>query len=266
MSLSDESMVLHHLKIYRLLHRYVLIAAGLAAANGGCVAGSLATDTGVRPPGFQWSTAKRQQVHVGEEVRFDFVLHDWADNLLNPLGMADYCATVIQGERIEVDAGPSGHFQFRYRFDDVAPGERINIRVDAYRQRGDRDYMYVRDRWLHTLNPLDQPDRRVASASIRLTAYRAAIELSIVRPPDDLDPDTGVLRLHKRDGSTKSFFVDRPGRRGFTVDGPTADGYYYFRLQPRGNELNTSGTTRVEIEVYDLSGRPHYAETILDTP
>lgn len=255
-----------YLNISRLQTCSLFVAFGLAGTNAGCVAGSLATDTGFRPPGFEWSVDTEQQVHVGEEVRFDFVLHDWSKNLLNPIGIADYCATIVQGERIEVDAQPSGHFQFSHKFDGLTPGERINIRVDAYRQRDDRDFMYIRDRWIHTPNSHNLDDKRVASASIRLTVYAAAIELSIVRPPDDLDPETGVLRIRRTDGSTKSFFIDRPGRRGFTVDGPTVDGYYRFRFRPRGNELNSSGTTAVEIEVYDLSGNPHYAETILDTP
>ncbi|MCH8139173.1 MAG: hypothetical protein IH926_09540, partial [Proteobacteria bacterium] len=56
-------------------------------------------------------------VHVGEEVRFDFVLHDARKRPLSPLGLVDYCVTYLDGERVEIDSTPDGHFSFSHKFD-----------------------------------------------------------------------------------------------------------------------------------------------------
>lgn len=233
----------------------------------GCVSGSLASNTGPRPAGFAWSLARRQMVHVGEQVEFDFVLQDWARNFVSPLGVADYCVAFVGGERIETEPDVHGHFRFSYVFADLRAGEQVVVKATPYQTRGSRDYMKVRGRWIAGDSPYDQPDKAVAWAdAIRLVAYQVPIELSIARPANDVDPQTGVLKIRRADGSTTSVFIDRPDRPGFTIDGPEPDGYYRVFYQPRDNELNEIGTTDVEFVIYDTLGQRHYAGMTLDTP
>ena len=244
-------------------------AAGGPAAMvllGGCVSASLATNTGPRPPGQHWSTAPIQQVHCGEEVRFDFVLVDPRGRLLNPLGLADYCVAFIGAERFEADPEPNGHFRFVYSFDRIQPGATIPVRADAYRRVGGRDYIRVQGQWLQSLSPYEIADKRIAGDTLILAAYQVEIELSLVRPPDDLEPDSGVLRIRRDDGVVTSVYIDRPGRPGFALTGPDADGYYRVRYTPTGGQLNPVGKTEVEFVIYDLAGHRHRVTAELDTP
>lgn len=257
-------MVLFTVRSARKLNLSLLTL--VAALSAGCISGSLASNTGPRPRGHLWSVAGQQMMHVGEEVQFDFVLQDWARRLVNPLGIAEYCVVDIGNERIEVTPDVEGHFRFSRAFDQVNPGDKIKVKATAFRQRGGRDYMKIRGQWLQSDSPFEEPDRAIAGDAIKLIVYEAPIELTLVRPADDLDPETGVLRIQRTGGPTTSVFVDRPGRRGFTMTGPEPDGYYRVRYQPRGNELSPIGTTEVEFTVYDTSGQSHYASARLETP
>ena len=244
----------------------LLLLTVSAGGGGGCVTASLASNTGPRPAGRVWSMAGRQMAHVGEEVKFDFVLTDWAGRWLDPLGIGDYAAAYIGGERIEATPDVNGHFQFGYTLDQVGPGDRIKVKATAFRQRGGRDFMKIRGQWLQSDSPYEEPDQAIASDAIQLAVYQVPIELTLVRPADDLDPENGVLRLRRMNGLTTSVFIDRPGRPGFTITGPEPDGYYRISYQPTGNELNPVGTTEVEFTIYDTLGQPHYAHATLKTP
>ncbi len=245
---------------------FTAVLASAAIAVGGCVGGSLASNTGPRPPGHRWSVARRQMVHVGETVRFDFVLKDMLGRLVHPTGVAEYCVTFIGGQRLEAVPDVHGHFGFVHTFDDVRPGDRVIVKTTAYRQRGGRDFMKIRGQWYQSDSPYELPDKKVRSDSIRLYVYVAPIELTIPRPPDDLDPETGVMRILRSDGSTRSIYLDRPGRPGFTITGPEPAGRYRVGYLPSGDELNSGGTTEVEFTIYDRSGQTYHAAVTLETP
>jgi len=244
-----------------------LILACPVVLAAGCVSGSLATDTGPHPRGCVWSDASTQKMHVGEEVRFDFVLQDSTTRkFVSPMGRADYCVATIGDRRLEAEVTSTGHFQFSHTFGDIKPGDKIKVQATAYRQRAGRDFVNVHGQWLRTESPYEQPDAKVARDSVSLVAYQAPIELRIPRPPDDLNPETGVLRIRRSDGSSTSVYIDRPHRPGFTVGGPEPDGHYRIGYVPRDNEVNPIGTTDVELVMYDTAGNPHYASATLDTP
>jgi len=232
----------------------------------GCLSASLASDTGPRLPGRQWSDEARQQAHIGEDVAFDFVLQGAKGQFVPPTDVADYCVAMIGSLRLESEPDQFGHFTFRHRFDGVQPGRTIDIRAAAYQQRGSRDFMKVGGQWLEADSPYSVADRKVAEDSIRITFYQSQVDLRIVRPPDDLDPETGVLRIRRADGSSTAVYVDRPGRRGFKIDGPGPDGYYHVTYAPSGQELNKTGTTDVDFTIYDLVGQRHTVSQTLDTP
>jgi hypothetical protein len=231
----------------------------------GCVSGSLASDTDRHPDGYRLSDRSDQMVHVGETVEFDFVLQDAFRRLVPASVFADYCAVFIGPERVEVEPDLAGHCRFTYRFDEVQAGDTVFVRATAFRQRGRRDFMKVRGRWLGNESPLDTPDQAVGHDTITLTVYERPIELRIAHPPDVLDPDSGVLRIRRIDG-TATVYPDRPHRPGFTMTGPQPDGYVYIRYRPGGDELSSIGTTEVEFEIYDVAGQRHSVSATLDTP
>lgn len=205
-------------------------------------------------------------VHVGERVEFDFVLRDALNRFVPPDGLADYSTATIGSKRVETVPDPLGHFSFSHVFDDTAPGEQITVAVSAFRQRGERDYMRVGEQWLAADSPFAEPDKKGPGDSVRLTVYRSVVELELPRPPDDFDPQTGVLRLRRLDGTTTSVYLQRSGRHGFALRGPEPDGRYRITYYPKGHEVNPTGKTDVTFTIYDVSGRRHVKTLQIDTP
>ncbi len=238
----------------------------LVATIGGCVSGSLATNTGPHPPQQRWSPAAKQMAHVGEQVDFDFVLVDAWGRFRSATGAADYCAVQVGDERLELDPDEAGRFRFSHRFDRCQPGERVAVRATAYAQRGRRDFIRVQARWLAADEEAGQADRRVAAAAISMTVYQAAVELSIPRGADEMDFASGVLRIHKVDGRLAAVHVAQDQRRGFVITGPDGQGRYQMQYRPDGDELNPTGTTSYEFVIEDVGGRRHTLAGTLPTP
>ena len=244
----------------------VAVASMLATAVGGCISASLATSTGPRPPQQRWSTASKQSAHVGEQVHFDFVLTDWLGRFVAPPGLADYCVAMIGEERVEAEPDAKGHFQFSQTLDRVRPGEKLKVTATAFQQRDSRDSMKIGARWLKADSPYAQPDRKVAGDVVQLTIYQTTVDLKIARPADDLDPESGVLRIHCLDSGGGPVYLDKPGRPGFRIVGPGSDGYYRVEYRPTGGQLNPTGTTDVEFTIHDLGGQRHVVTQTLSTP
>jgi len=198
-------------------------------------------------------------------VKFDFVLTDWLGRRIDPVGTADYCVAYFGDERIEIDLHPGGYFRFTHPID-AEPGSIIDVGVTAYRQLAGRDLIKVGDQWLASNGPFEKPDRKVARDSVTLTVYQCEVHLRLPRPPDDLDPDTGVMRLYRDDGTSTSVYIDRPGRPGFRITGPTPDGSYDVTYRPEAKMLNDHGTTKVDFRIHDLSGQRHDCSAMVDTP
>ena len=205
-------------------------------------------------------------VHVGEKVEFDFVLQNWRGQRVQPLGLADYCVGIVGDERIEAEPNMYGQFRFAHTFADVHPGQKIKVKATAYSQRGGQDYMKIRGQWIHSDSPYDETDRKFVGDSIILEVYEAPIELTLVCPPDDLNPETGVLRIRRQDETTTVVLPERRSKPGFVMTGPEPDGYYRIRYVPGGDELNPTGTTEVEFVIEDVTGHRHEARATLDTP
>ena len=249
----------------RIATAQCVLIGSLSIAGGGCISGSLATSSGPRPPGFAWSPEERQAAHVAENVKFDFVLTDWLGKRLDPTGLADYCVAIFDRERIEIELHPNGYFRFEHPIT-AAPDTSIPVEVTAYRQLAGRDLIKVGDQWLVSSSPFELPDRKVASASVTLLVYQCEVRLRMPRPPDDLDPETGVMRIYRDDGSSTSVYIDRPGRLGFRITGPGPDGYYDITFNPSGEMLNDHGTTKVDFRIHDLAGQRHECSAPIETP
>jgi hypothetical protein len=241
------------------------LAATLLLHGTGCIGGSLATSTGPRVRG-PWSVAAEQYAHVGEEVLFDFVLTRPLDHRpLDPVGIADYCVLDVGGVQRIAEPEFDGHFRFSHTLTNQAPGSKIKATATAYHAVGRRDLAAIAAAPAALGGAADEADRKVAADSVRLVVYQATIDLPIPRTASPLDPSSGRIQIRKADGTVTSVFQDRPNRRGFTV-AEAPDGAHTFSYVPRGDELNPTGTTKVEFTVYEQGGRRHTVSQKLSTP
>ena len=236
----------------------------LVAAVAGCA--SLASSTGPRSQGSEWSVADLQLAHVGEEVRFDFVLLDWLGKGMSPLGVADYAVVTIGPSTLVTEADVYGHFQFSHRLDDVRPGDRISVEASAFKQRGSRDIIVVAGEVVTADSAYDEPDRRVAGDRLTLEVYQAEVELPLQQGGQPFDPDSGVLRLKTTAGKTTPVFHSTKLRRGYDLVGPDAGGAYSLRYRPLASELSDYGNTDIYFRIFDIAGVPHEAGLTLECP
>ena len=242
------------------------IVAALAVTPAGCIRGSLATSTGPNGPQL-WSADNEQQAHVGETVRYSFILISPMQNRpLDPYGYADYCIATVGTQRIACEPDLQGHFRFEHRLTDAKPGDEIKVTATAYRQYGARDFLKVGDSWLRGDSPIDEPDPEVCDDSITLQVYQARVQIELPGGDAPLDQESGKLQLIKSDGTVSSVFIDRPGRPGFEAVGPDQAGDYTIVYLPDGDQLSPSGQTRARFTIHDLTGHPHSAECSIPTP
>ncbi|MCH7814458.1 MAG: hypothetical protein IID40_10615 [Planctomycetes bacterium] len=238
----------------------------VACSMVGCIRGSLATSTGPNGPEV-WSADNRQQAHVGEPVRFSFILiGPFQRRPLDPLGLADYCLVEVGSRRLECEPDPGGRFRFEYVLADAQPGEEIKVTVTAYRQYGQRDIMRVGDQWLRGDSPLDEPDRTVATDSLILEMYQTTVELELEPGAAPFDFESGKLELIAPGGTTTPVYIDRPGRPGFRVEGPDERGVFWIRYRPDGTQVGVFDRTEALFTVYDRAGQPHRTRVEIPTP
>lgn len=203
-------------------------------------------------------------VHVGEEVRFDFVIFKpFTHYPLDPEGIATYAVLDLGSASILSEAGPRGHFEFAHHFQTESPGTVLRARATAYRAIGGRDRGRHRTSWNDfTAN---EPDRRVASDTVRLQFYQSVVELTVPAAAEPPDFWAARLEIRKSDGTATSVYQDRPTRRGFQVSGPEEQ-VYRIRYEPTANEVNETGKTAWEFYVYDRTGRRQVYAGEIDTP
>ena len=244
----------------------LVIAVGAWLPLTGCVRGSLATGTGPNGPK-AWSADNHQQAHVGEQVRFSFILIDpLLNRLVDPYGYADYCMATVGEHRIQCEPDLGGRFRFEHQLTGAEPGHTIKVTASAYRQYGRRDFMRVGDTWLRGESRFDEPDRRFRSDSLSLHVYQSQVRVRLPASQAPFDFDSGDLRLIKDDGTVSPVYLDRAGRPGFTVEGPDQQGAYTIVYLPNGTELDSCGQTDVRFVVYDLAGQPHSVSGVIPTP
>ena len=244
----------------------MIVAVGVGAPLAGCIRGSLATSTG--PNGRQgWSADSRQDAHVGEKVRFSFILvNPFVNRPVDPYGYADYCTATVGRHRVQCEPDLGGRFRFEHLLDGVEDGQTVKVTATAYRQYGRRDFIKVGDTWLRGESRFDEPDRKVHSDSLYLDVYQAQVAIRLPAGATPFEFETGRLELIRGDGMTSRVFADQPGRPGFTVEGPDEQGMYTIAHLPRGTELDSSGQTKARFVVQDLDGQRHTAEAVIPTP
>lgn len=251
--------------VARLRAAAALVVVALLAGNGGCFSGSLASSTGPRVRGL-WSVADEQYAHRGEEVLFDFVISKpLAKRPLDPTGIADYCVLQIDDTRFVAQPDFDGHFRFSHTLRSGKPDTVMAATATAYRTMGRPDLPLTGGQWGEPAGPVDKPDEKVAADSVRLILYQARIVLELKETPSRLDFASGRMQIRKADSTTTSVYGDQPHRPGFRATG-SADGRYTVTYEPRGDEINPTGTTEIEFTVYDQAGSCHTVSATLDTP
>ncbi|MCB9851066.1 MAG: hypothetical protein H6817_10235 [Phycisphaerales bacterium] len=231
----------------------------------GCLAGSLATNTGARV-GETWSDAPRQLAVNGERVELSFVLKKSMENKsIHALGLADYCVFEIPGGGADAEVDDTGAFRAEYIVADHKPGDIVPITATAYRTYGSRDRMMIAGEWVTGESPNDEPDRKVASASLALEIYQPVINLPIPHLTAGLDVATARLVLHRRGGSDSIIYPERPPRSGFKLSEQPGGGWL-VEYTPAANEINPTGATTFEFSALDETGDRHEYTGELPTP
>jgi hypothetical protein len=241
----------------------ILVAPGLL---GGCAAGSLATSTGPRQDG-EWSVAPEQPVHTGETVRFSFVMVDpFLRQVVDQPGAADYCLFEFGGDKEAIEPEPGGGFRTEYTFDEIVAGDLVKVQATAYRERGPRDGVKIGDSWVENLSPHNEPDERVAGASVTLACYQSEVKIELPSSADGYDFTTGKLTLYREGSPGVPIYQKRPPRGGFEVVPGSGGAGWWVMYRPSGDEVNTFGETRVEFSVYDRVGNRRVFQDVMDTP
>jgi hypothetical protein len=236
-----------------------------ALSSAGCLSGSLATNTGPRAEGREWSLEAVQQAHVGETVKFDFLVLDSFGRALRSGDVSDYAVLTIGEARYQTETDLYGHYTFTHRFEQGQAGQSVTAQATAYRQRDQRDYMSIAGEWMRYPGADDRDDAPAGSDSVRIELYQAAVELALDAPGAVLSPGAGVLQLLRRDGAKRLVYAASSGRRGFVLTA-NGDGRWLIRYEPTADELDTTGRTAVRFEITDDAGRAHVAEGFVETP
>ncbi|MCK4658884.1 MAG: hypothetical protein KAV82_05120 [Phycisphaerae bacterium] len=236
------------------------------ALLSGCFGGSLATSTGLRSGG-DWSVARRQAAHVGETVRFSFVLTKLLEkHPISPSGIADYCIIALGDQYAEADLGGGGKFMLSYHMPEHWADREIRVLATAYRIYGRRDRMVIGGELMQVDNASDPADKIIARASINMLVYQSRVELTLPRGAHDFDFGTGRLIIRKNDGTASTAALARPPIGGFTVDGPDEKNVFTARFEPRHDQVNRTGSTTAEFHVWDLAGHQHSTKDEFMTP
>lgn len=236
-----------------------------AAGGSGCIRGALATSTGRNGPSL-WSEEKVQWAHVGEQVRFSFILiSPTVNRALNPEGFADYCVIRIGEAMVGCELDFEGHFRCIYRFENEPAGSEIRVEATTYRQYELRDFLPLDAGWTESSPSGDQPDRKIASDKLTIKLYETRIELAL---SDDKQWDwqSGRLELHAPGKAPVTIYEEQELQPGYRVETLGGGKGFAIRYAPRADEMGTTGMTNYAFTIHDLGGEPHIIRGSVKTP
>jgi len=202
-------------------------------------------------------------VHLGDKPSLCFRTKFWA---------CDYAILHDETANLYDDCGPSleGEFVWPYVFTTpTGPDGPRRLTVTGYRQDEMRDTMVVRGR-LEEAEPTGDPaDTLVARATLLVTVeqYRVDIAVSL----DSGKPDWPLSRLVLTGDSGRRTRIRycagaRAGPGCFRTEGPDEAGVYRVTYTPKIEEINRTGTTKVELVVANAKGRTKTFTQLLGTP
>jgi hypothetical protein len=247
----------------RLMTARVAASCLAALLSSGCAYSfsSLATNTGPRPHGGEWSVANPQWVHVGEKIDVSYALQsniaDYAVLTIEPLGKSKVSLAADRG---------------RFIFDDIRlseptpPNHPLVLRAAAYRERNERDVMDLDGRLLRRESPFDVADQKVASATLKLYVYQTNLAIQVPPDPAGYKWETGKLLLYADPERPAEIRLGRDYRKGFRVEGPTATGTFVVAYEPAASQVKRTDSTRVVFAVLNAAGNEHRQEVWVPTP
>lgn len=234
-----------------------LIGTGCSLINPS----SLATNSGPSKTGGEWSVAAEQWVHVGEKVDFNYVLMSgYADYAILSIPQAGITRVCLQADR--------NRFYFEGLTFNVPtlPGKPLVAKVTCYRERGIRDYMEADGKLLVRESPDDPSDAKVSSSHLKIHVYQASLTIDMPACHDGYRWQTASLTLHCGGDLPAIVHENRPYRKGFKVEGPSASGSFVVTYEPTADQLNRTGTTRAVLSVFDTKNKEHTQVVLVPTP
>lgn len=242
-----------------------MFAAGCLAAllAGGCAysMSSLATSSGPKRHGGQWSVAGEQWVHVGELFDVSFALYS---------GTADYAVLRIEplGRNKVVTTADRGRFVFHdLCFDEPTPPRKpLVLRAAAYLERGQRDFMDYDGQLLGRESPFDTTDQKIAGTTLKLHVYQSRLAIAIPADAGGYNWQTAKLLLYADPEHPSEIRLGREYRRGFRIEGPSAAGSFVVAYEPTADQIKHTDQTRAVFTVLNAAGNEHRQEVWLATP
>jgi len=135
--------------------------------------------------------------------------------------------------------------------------------------RGKCDWVYdsAKDSWVFYPGRMETPDVQTArERTVRVTCYRRTVQFRF--PARGGRPKDLALAFAKADGTRVPVPQADPktDARGFRAVGPDADGTCTVTCTPGHEEVNRSGTTRVDLVVEHADGTSEKLTQTIDTP
>jgi hypothetical protein len=221
--------------------------------GGGCAEqnGVLEVDSGPPISRSTGSGAKipTYAVHVGEcpTIRFR-----------SKVGTCDYAVMHDESNGRYEDCGPclGEQFEWKYAVGEAGPAESpIRITVAGYLQQRSRDRMPLGGEMVDGQREGDEPDLKLAQASVLVQVYQSVVEIAVKMPQGRPDWSLTRLTVTREDGQQTRMRQKATGERGFTVSGPDEAGIWHVRYEPKAAEVNRSGETAAELQVADEQGQ-----------
>jgi len=225
--------------------------AGLCCGCAGSVR-ILSSSSGAGPLG----EATVHWVHVGEQVDFK----------IDAPQETSYVIMDLCGERMVLRDSGEG-YRFTRLFDDSWRDRSCQVRATAYRQMDGPDIPGRDDsgQLMKDQPKEDRPDEILATAVVQLRCYQSQIRFR-VRPVKGVDLGKAVLKIFGPDNRIWVLRRAQGGQEGFTILGPEPGGAYVVFYEPRSEQINRSGTTRVVFSAEGDGQKRIFREIMLQTP
>ena len=240
----------------------ILLAAIICAAAPGCTyitTARLWADTALDDG--RLSTEARQWAYDGEPVTFDLECDP---------GAVNFIVFGVDGEETVVTVPESaGHYRWQRAFRCGDEPKTYEVYAMPMLIRGKCDWVYdsAKDAWMFYPGRLETPDVQTArERTVRVTCYRRTVRFRF--PARGGQPKDLALVFVKADGERIPIRRADPktDERGFRLVGPDADGMCTVICTPVYQEVNRSGTTRVDLVVEHADGTNEEFTQAIDTP
>ncbi|HVP11876.1 MAG TPA: hypothetical protein VMV94_11910, partial [Phycisphaerae bacterium] len=199
-------------------------------------------------------------VHAGEDVTMRF---------RSRVGTCDYAIMYDESKGQYEDCGPcvNGQFEWKYAVGRAGATEQpLRLTVTGYVQQGLRDRMPFKGQLVGSDRPNDEPDYKLAEASVLLRVYQSVVEIPVRLPSGRPDWNLTKLIVVRGDGQQTRISKAAADERGFEVTGPDEEGMWLVRYEPKAAEVSRAGETLAVLRVADEDGQITAFQQAFATP